>query len=415
MFRLSRCRWLAHADLCAGAYLLFGCGRVGIELLPIAENRLLTMDGATANEADANVIDAGANLVDAASNGVDAGAIVVDAGANVVDAGAVGVDAGANVVDASTDAGTTSACSRGYEDCDGNPQNGCETPLDTALNCGVCGKSCPLVPGGTPVCSAGMCGASCDLSGTFALQIIMQTTWPNATYISAGSGQHVFWLKLRGTQSGTTVAESLLECGRSVPDFRASMVNETYNFSLPTGLFDAIPASLQSYAIPLTLSGTAPGASVALPTSAFLIGTTMTNPTTATWPSTAAGLTQVDTDGDGNPGATLSYLSGGGYSDPLVSPSLGANRAQQPYSATRLVFSLSGTLTSCTQSTGAATVTHIDTRIFGCKLTNGAKCNGSEANFLDTNCLKYNLGAASYKMIKIADIASCADVRAALP
>ena len=307
------------------------------------------------------------------------------------------------------------SCSTGYGNCDGNAPNGCETALNTVSNCGTCGKTCPLVAGGTPTCSAGICGASCDLTGTFALQIVMQTSWANATYISGGSGPHVFWLKMQGTQSGNSVAESIVECGRSVPDFRASMVSETYNFSLPTSLFDGVPTLLPSYAVPLTLGATSPGASVTLPTSAFLLGTSLTNPTTAAWPSTSAGLTQLDMDADGNAGVTVNYLNGGGRSYPLTGPSLGASRAQQPYSATRLVFSLNGTLSSCTQSAGTAIVTHVDTRIFGCKLTSGSKCNASQASFLDTNCVKYNLGSATYKMLKVADTATCADVRAALP
>jgi hypothetical protein len=363
MLRLSNRGWRAlsmYLGSCLQTYAFGGCGRVGVELLPVAGDERL-IGGIRA--------DGGGPIADAGALIADAGALIADASARTVDDSAVSVDGGA----LSVDGGALSV--------DGGPAT----------------------------------GQGCDLTGTFALQIVMQTTWPNATYISGGSGPHVFWLRMQGTQSGNTVAESLVECGRSVPDFRASMVSETYNFSLGTSLFDAVPALVPSYAVPLTLSGTAPGASVTLPTSAFLLGTTITNPTTAAWPSTAAGLTQVDMDGDGNAGITVSYLNSGGHAYPLTGPSLSANRAQQPYVATRLAFSLNGTLTGCTQSSGPATVTHVDTRIFGCKLTNGSKCNGSEANFLDTNCVKYSLGTATYKMVKLADTATCSDVRAALP
>ena len=73
------------------------------------------------------------------------------------------------------------------------------------------------------------------------------------------------------------------------------------------------------------------------------------------------------------------YLSGGGYTHPRVSSSLFAARAVNPYVASRLAFSLQGTLYSCTQASGPATVTHIDTRIFGCELESGSNCNGSAA------------------------------------
>lgn len=33
-------------------------------------------------------------------------------------------------------------CNSGYADCDGNPANGCESDLQSALSCGACGKKC---------------------------------------------------------------------------------------------------------------------------------------------------------------------------------------------------------------------------------------------------------------------------------
>jgi hypothetical protein len=61
-------------------------------------------------------------------------------------------------------------------------------------------------------------------------------------------------------------------------------------------------------------------------------------------------------------------------------------------------------------------VTHIDTRIFGCKIAGSSQtCSSSEANFLDQNVPDYNLGSTTYSMLKIANGANCAAVRAALP
>jgi hypothetical protein len=219
------------------------------------------------------------------------------------------------------------------------------------------------------------------------------------------------------TQSGTSVSQSIIECGRTVPPFDASMVNETYNFSLPTSLFDHSPTYLPATSATLTLSSTSPGATNSQPLAAFLMGTTMSNPTTASWPSSSSSLTQVDHDADGNPGVTVNYLNSSGYSYPRVSSSIFSTaRAQNPYVASRLVFSLQGSLTSCTQASGAATVTRINTRIFGCKLSGTTnKCNSSQWSFLDDNCLNYTTGASTYTMVKVANGASCATVRSALP
>ncbi len=46
-------------------------------------------------------------------------------------------------------------CDSGYDDCDGNPDNGCETALNTLSNCGGCNVPCSL-PGGES-CSSGSC------------------------------------------------------------------------------------------------------------------------------------------------------------------------------------------------------------------------------------------------------------------
>lgn len=60
-------------------------------------------------------------------------------------------------------------CSAGYDDCDDNPDNGCEASLASTSDCGVCGRVCT---GATPYCRNGGCTATppglCS-SGTFAL------------------------------------------------------------------------------------------------------------------------------------------------------------------------------------------------------------------------------------------------------
>jgi hypothetical protein len=54
---------------------------------------------------------------------------------------------------------TVSMCEAPFADCDGNPQNGCETQTQTSsAHCGRCGKGC----GPDQVCSSGVCRASCE-------------------------------------------------------------------------------------------------------------------------------------------------------------------------------------------------------------------------------------------------------------
>lgn len=55
-------------------------------------------------------------------------------------------------------------CDEGWDDCDGDPDNGCETDLNADTDCGVCGRTCapdrPHVASGS--CDAGTCTFTCE-------------------------------------------------------------------------------------------------------------------------------------------------------------------------------------------------------------------------------------------------------------
>jgi hypothetical protein len=70
-------------------------------------------------------------------------------------------------VDMSTAMCSVSACGAGYDDCDDNARNGCETNINTDVNhCGSCAgtdSNCPDTPDhGTSRCQAGSCLIDCD-------------------------------------------------------------------------------------------------------------------------------------------------------------------------------------------------------------------------------------------------------------
>jgi hypothetical protein len=70
---------------------------------------------------------------------------------------------GANTCEVDSDSSTARCeptCAAGHDDCDLRPDNGCETGLNgDVLNCGSCGHACPA-SGGIPACVAGTCGVS---------------------------------------------------------------------------------------------------------------------------------------------------------------------------------------------------------------------------------------------------------------
>ncbi len=53
------------------------------------------------------------------------------------------------------------SCNASFGDCDLNPANGCETPLNTLSNCGACGVACSNGNGMT-ACAAGVCSPTCN-------------------------------------------------------------------------------------------------------------------------------------------------------------------------------------------------------------------------------------------------------------
>lgn len=71
-----------------------------------------------------------------------------------------------------TDGGTTrrdagsASCEPGYDDCDGNAANGCETRLGTLADCGGCGEACPDVPNASGACEGDACVYSCNANSS---------------------------------------------------------------------------------------------------------------------------------------------------------------------------------------------------------------------------------------------------------
>jgi hypothetical protein len=302
------------------------------------------------------------------------------------------------------------SCISGYGDCTNDP--GCESKLDTITNCGTCGKSCPA-NGGTAVCSSGVCGVVCNFTGTYALKITAQISWDKHAYVQSGSGTFYSWSKLQITHNGNNFSGTIVSCGKDVPYAESTILSEKYKLEYPTSLFDN--SYIPSVSAIGTLSNSSPGASFALNKLALLMGTSMTDPINGSWPSTASGLTSVDMDEDGKSGVTVNYQNSGSYSYAPTSDFF-PDRADKAYIANRQVFSLSGTLSSCTKSTGSASITQLNTHVFGCNLADSSQdCGSSEGNFLDENTVIPTANSATYTLVKITDGATCATVRTTVP
>jgi hypothetical protein len=58
---------------------------------------------------------------------------------------------------------------------------------------------------------------------------------------------------------------------------------------------------------------------------------------------------------------------------------------------------------------------HIDNHVVGCHIMGASDCMPADANFVDMNRSTYTIVGASAQSKIVADTATCADVRAALP
>jgi hypothetical protein len=88
----------------------------------------------------------------------------------------------------------------------------------------------------------------------------------------------------------------------------------------------------------------------------------------------------------------------------------------------RSVVSLSGSLTSCTEVQGTATVSHLDNHVIGCHIYGqpqtdaGANhCTADQATFVDGNSPALVASSATFDSVLLGDAPTCPDVRAALP
>jgi hypothetical protein len=307
------------------------------------------------------------------------------------------------------------SCTVGYADCDGDANNGCEVNIDTASNCGACGKVCSA-SGVAPLCTATGCGTTCDVTGTWAVLVDVQVSWQGQSVVNAGSGLLRYWQRLELAHTRGGVNGTATSCGTALPDTKTELgVGETFGSIHPAALFDADPPFFLPVPVALGLSGELPGSTFTLPAFAMTRGIALDNPLTDPWPTSAYGVvSSLDDDRDGLQGITVPFKNGDG----LVYPALDllrATRSDLAYAADRLIYSASGSLVSCLRAEGAAEVSAYDARILDCRVFALGPCSLPQRDLLDGNVPTYVPSEARFSMVRLDSGASCADVRAALP
>lgn len=270
--------------------------------------------------------------------------------------------------------------------------------------------------GGSPQLSVGGSdsggeGSSCEerTSITLAIHVTVPVTWPATLGTTAGSGEFNLWNLYRLTADGTALSGTVSPCGSTLPPLTLSFLVGGGNtlIEFPEELWDA--PSFPEFDSSMTLSGWDIGGTLSAAPNPNLVGLTMADENAA-WPETRADVETVDPDADGNPGITGIPATGAGFTAPPVS--IIGPGADEVHLVTRTAYTLEGALTSCTDLSGAATLTFFDNHVVGCRTVEGDTCTAGEADFVDANRTIYETMPGTFTARILDEGATCADARA---
>jgi len=290
------------------------------------------------------------------------------------------------------------------------------------VDTGAGGSVAPTGDSGVVVVPPGDGGACPSYAAfTLAVQISMDVTWAAGTATNAGTGKVVLWNRSQLTSTGTVLGGETITCGTVLPDL---ILNALGNIAaggskvlieIPTKDWDA--PTMPKYPSNGTLAAWSVGSAITIDPTVVLVGLTMPDPN-AVWPASGMGIATVDADSDGKPGMLAVPKADGGYTQPPTAIGLigSAPVADNLYLVSRTSVALAGKTTTCEEQAGTAMVKYFDSHVVGCHVkTPAAECTPTQVDFIDQSRSIYKTTTGTFKSKKIADGATCADVRAALP
>jgi len=257
-------------------------------------------------------------------------------------------------------------------------------------------------------------GSTCPTKYAMATHVIMNVSWPKTTFagitvVNAGTGKVHVWTKSAFDENGNMATVVSKSCGSALPAIQTTAIagSEKLLPEIPNDVWDQ--SSMPSF----TGSATKNGSAVSANPGTALVGLKMTDPN-ATWPAVAS-VMGVDHDSDGHPGIHAVSKTDSGYT--AVPADINrSKRTDRLDLATRATMTLSATVNGCPETySGTANVTKFDNHVIGCHIQGGSECDTTQRNFVDSNRTVFTVTSATFSSKRVADAASCADVRAALP
>jgi hypothetical protein len=266
-------------------------------------------------------------------------------------------------------------------------------------------------------------GSGCQQYANFtlAVHIVMDVKWAGSLATNPGTGKVHLWNRAKLAANGMALTGTVNSCGTTLPDIFLNPVGElaaggkNVSIEIPFAAWDA--PSIPVFDQKGTFGGWNPGSPVDMEFTIALVGLTMADPANAPWPMTYNTIMGVDAEGDGKPGITGIPKNGAPYVYPPTSLGVfgSAPAADRVYIASRNVLALKGQTTSCEDQSGTVNVKFFDNHVIGCHTTLNTECDANQTKFVDDSRTVYEVTGATFVAKKVADAASCVDVRAALP
>jgi hypothetical protein len=253
-------------------------------------------------------------------------------------------------------------------------------------------------------------GGGCPSKFTTASYMRMPMSWPGSIGFLAAEGAMQAWARTTFTRTADgTTTESVL-CGVVFPVVNTTILLGQIQLAndFPLNAFEQ-PTMPRAKGRVTWQDGT-----MILDVGASVLGTTLSDPNGA-WPPREA-IVPADHDGDGKPGLTVIPRPDPPFGLP-PGDLLMTTQIDTMYTASRMGFRLTGTSAGCSApAQGGLEPLAFNYTVVGCHLAGRGDCGERELNLVENQSPVFTpKSGGQWRSVPIAESASCAEVRAALP
>lgn len=259
----------------------------------------------------------------------------------------------------------------------------------------------------------------CTMEGRFALRVDFDVAWVGTEFLNVipvvekGEGELSFVVLVELTKGPDGLDARYRNCSATVPEF-VSSVGEHYQARFKDLVWDS--PKMPIFDGQLQLDCNEPGCHFTGDPLVALIGAALPQPM-GPWPTSPAGASWPDHDGDGEPGIAA-YMAGpseGDFSYPPVDLFF-SRRVRELMLGLRVVVGIDGTMESCDELRGVTPASSIHTRAANCLTSTWPyRCSSSELSFLNDNLPVWTVRQGRFQAKRLDSAAECQEARQAFP